>query len=61
MIRLKTDGLINAEQLFSVEKVERHHSFTSLHVKTDIKQIHEIGLKYIEELEEILNKKQELL
>ena len=61
MIRLKSDGLINADQLFTVEEVERHHSFTSLHVQTDIKLIHEIGLKYIEQLEEILSKKEELL
>ena len=44
-----------------MEEVERHHSFTSVHIQTDIKQIHEIGLKYIEQLEEILSKKEELL
>ena len=61
VIRLKSDGLINADQLFTVEEVEQHHSYTSVHVQTNINQIHDIGLNYIEQLEEILRKKEELL
>ena len=61
VIRLKSDGLINADQLFTVEEVEQHHSYTSVHVQTNINQIHDIGLKYIAQLEEILRMKEELL
>lgn len=59
--RWKEDGLINAQELFVVEGVEKHHSYTSIKIKSNIQDIHKIGLKYIDEVEVIIKKREELL
>lgn len=52
--RINSDGLNHAKELYRLDSVTRHHAFTSIQVKTDVKQIHKIGMKYIEKLESFI-------
>lgn len=55
------DGLVNAEELFVIEGIEKHHSYTAINVKSNIEAIHRIGVQYIDQLELMLKKREELL
>ena len=56
--RIEADGLNHAKELYTLESVSKHNAFTSIQVKTHVNQIHKIGLKYIEKLEEYLHEKE---
>ena len=58
--RINSDGLNHARELYTLESVTKHHSFTSIQVKTHVEQIHKIGIKYIEELEQNLSDKEDV-
>ena len=55
------DGLVNAEELFVIEGIEKHHSYTTINVKSNIEAIHRLGVEYIDQLELLLKKREELL
>ena len=52
--RINSDGLNHAKELYRLDSVTKHHAFTSIQIKTDVKQIHKIGMKYIEKLESFM-------
>ena len=56
--RLETDGLKHTKELFTLEGVTKYRSFTSLQVKTNLKLIHKIGMKFLEDLEIIMKSKE---
>ena len=53
--RINSDGLNHAKELYRLDSVTKHHAFTSIQIKTEVKQIHKIGMKYIEKLESFIN------
>ena len=53
--RINSDGLNHAKELYRLDSVTKHHAFTSIQIKTEVKQIHKIGMKYIEKLESYIN------
>ena len=55
LFRINSDGLNHAKELYRLESVTKHHAFTSIQIKTEVKQIHKIGMKYIEKLESFIN------
>ena len=56
--RINSDGLNHARELYKVESVTKHNAFTSIQIKTEVKQIHKIGMKYIEKLESFIKAKE---
>lgn len=59
MFRINTDGLNHAKELYTLQSVTKHHGFTSIQVKTNVKQIHKIGVKFIEKLEKLFEDQQQ--
>ena len=53
--RINSDGLNHAKELYRLDSVTKHNAFTSIQIKTEVKQIHKIGMKYIERLESFIN------
>ena len=54
LFRINSDGINHAKELYRLDSVTKHHAFTSIQIKTDVKQIHKIGMKYIEKLESFM-------
>ena len=58
-MRIWSDGLNNAKQLYKVEGISKYAGFTSIHIRPDHETIHEQGLKYITKLEESMEKEKD--
>jgi len=58
--RIRSDGLNVAQDLYTLEGVTKFHGFTSIQIKPHHEQIHKIGLEFIMQLEEKIEKDKEL-